>query len=210
MRSRPTLLLLVTTGLLFALYATLRPYSTEVGSEGARAFASPLWVAAHVAAMLGFTCLVFVARQAHAGALVDTTVILGFALVLPYYGAETFALYAVGQDALDTGHTDLLELADPIRYGVVQVSMFGVGLMLIAAGVVMLAVRTGGVGATVFAAGFVLFLPQFFAPPWIRIAHGLLILVGAVLLARRIATGTDAGASSGDPQSAAGDVSAAR
>ncbi|MBM7415517.1 MULTISPECIES: hypothetical protein [Nocardiaceae] len=210
MRSRPTPVLLVTTGLLFALYSALRPYSTEIGTGGAEAFASPLWLAAHVAAMVGFTCLVFVARQARVGALVDTTILLGVALVLPYYGAETFALHAVGQDALDTGRADLLELADPIRYGLLQVSMFGVGLILIAAGAVVLAVRTGGVGAAVFAAGFVLFLPQFYAPPWIRVAHGLLVLIGAVLFARRTATGTDAGASSGDPQSVEGHVSDAR
>ena len=185
MRSRPIPVLLVTTGLLFALYSAVRPYSTEVGTAGAEAFASPLWVASHVAAMFGFVGLVFVARQARVGALVDTTVLLGVVLVLPYYGAETFALHAVGRDVLDSGRTDLLELADPIRYGLVQVGMFGVGLILIAVGAVVLAARTGGVGAAVFAAGFVLFLPQFFAPPWVRIAHGFLILIGAVLLARR-------------------------
>jgi hypothetical protein len=35
----------------------------------------------------------------------------------------------------------------------------------------------------VFAAGFVLFLPQFFTPAPVRIAHGVLMLVGLGWLA---------------------------
>lgn len=188
MYTRPTFLLLVTTGILFALYPILRPYSVEVGEAGADAFASPLWIAAHVAAMCGFVTLTLFVRHARAGTLVETVTSLGVALILPHYGAETFALHVVGRDALDTGRMDLLDLADPIRYGPVQVTMFGAGLVLIAVGAVGLAVRNGGVAAAVFAAGFVLFLPQFFAPPWVRIAHGLLILVGAVLLAHRMSS----------------------
>ena len=34
-----------------------------------------------------------------------------------------------------------------------------------------------------FAAGFVLFLPQFYATPTLRIAHGVLVAVGCVVLA---------------------------
>lgn len=196
MHTRPTLLLLLTIGVLFALYPALRPYSSEVGKAGAEAFASPLWLAAHVCAMFGFTALAVFVRQVRAGALVESATLVGVALVLPYYGAETFALSVVGREALGAGSIDLVDLADPIRYGAVQVVMFGVGLVLIAVGAVVFAVRTGGVAAAVFAAGFVLFLPQFFAPPWVRIAQGVLILVGAAVLARRIASGTVASRSS--------------
>jgi hypothetical protein len=34
-----------------------------------------------------------------------------------------------------------------------------------------------------FAVGFVLFLPQFFTPPAVRIAHGVLVAAGCIWLA---------------------------
>ncbi|MGA9871184.1 MAG: hypothetical protein WBQ44_08590 [Rhodococcus sp. (in: high G+C Gram-positive bacteria)] len=188
MITRSTVVLLVATGILFAIYPLLRPYSSEMGRAGAEAFASPWWVVAHVSATLGFLALALFVRQVRAGTLVEVTTLVGVALVLPYYGAETFALHALGTEALQTdtsttGSSDLVALAEPIRYGAVQVTMFGVGLVLVAVGAVAFALRTGGRGALLFAAGFLLFLPQFFAPPWLRIAHGLLILVGALLMA---------------------------
>ncbi|WP_072803982.1 hypothetical protein [Rhodococcoides yunnanense] len=171
----------VITGILFVLYAALRPYSVETGVAGADAFASPLWVVAHVCAMFGFVALVVAVRKADEFAAVVLG--LGAALVLPYYGAETFALNALGSEAQSTGNYSLIDLADPIRFGPTQIVMFGAGLILVAAGAVLFARRVGSWQSALFAAGFVLFLPQFFAPPWLRIAHGLLILVGAVALA---------------------------
>jgi hypothetical protein len=38
-------------------------------------------------------------------------------------------------------------------------------------------------GGAVFATGFALYLPQFFATPELRIAHGVLVAVGCLLLA---------------------------
>lgn len=175
--------LLVATGLLFAIYPLLRPYSTETRESGADAFASPLWVAAHVSAMIGFVVFVLAIKALAVGATAEVTALVGVALVLPYYGAETFALHALGTRAENTGDYGLVDLAEPIRYGLPQTVMFGVGLLLIAIGAALLARRLGSWQGWVFAAGFVLFLPQFFAPPWVRIAHGLLIVAGAVLLA---------------------------
>jgi hypothetical protein len=51
---------------------------------------------------------------------------------------------------------------------------------------VLVAVREGVV-ALPFAVGMVAFLPQFFAGPEVRIAHGVLLGVGLVLLAARAA-----------------------
>lgn len=184
MRSqRSTVVLLVSTGVLFAIYPILRPYSTETGAPGADAFASPLWVAAHVSAMIGFLTLGLAVRAMNVGAVAEVTTWVGVALVLPYYGAETFALYVLGAEAQSSGNYSLVDLAEPIRFGMVQTVMFGGGLILIAAGAVAVALAVGTWQGWVFAAGFVLFLPQFFAPPWLRIAHGVLILIGAVLLA---------------------------
>lgn len=178
---RSTVGLLLATGILFGIYPILRPYSDEVGVSGADAFASPLWVAAHVSAMLGFVTLGLAVRAMNVGSVAEVTTWVGVGLVLPYYGAETFALNVLGSEAQDTG--DLVYLAEPIRYGIVQTVMFGAGLLLIAVGAVAVALAVRRWQAWVFSAGFVLFLPQFFAPPSFRIAHGVLILVGALLLA---------------------------
>lgn len=184
-RQRSAVALLASTGVLFAIYPILRPYSSEVGRAGADAFASPLWIAAHVSAMIGFITLVLAIRALNVGTVADVTTLVGVGLVLPYYGAETFALNVLGTDALDTGDYTVVDLAEPIRYGLTQSVMFGVGLVAIATGAVLAARRSACWQGWVFAAGFVLFLPQFFAPPWLRIAHGLLILAGAALLAAR-------------------------
>ncbi len=184
-RQRSAVALLTSTGVLFAIYPILRPYSSEVGRAGADAFASPLWIAAHVSAMIGFITLVLAIRALNVGTVADVTTLVGVGLVLPYYGAETFALNVLGTDALDTGDYTVVDLAEPIRYGLTQSVMFGVGLVAIATGAVLAARRSACWQGWVFAAGFVLFLPQFFAPPWLRIAHGLLILAGAALLAAR-------------------------
>lgn len=37
------------------------------------------------------------------------------------------------------------------------------------------------IGAVLVGFGMVLYLPQFFGPPWMRIAHGLILGIGLVL-----------------------------
>ncbi|WP_032380257.1 hypothetical protein [Rhodococcoides fascians] len=173
-------------GLMFALYPALRPYSDEVGSAGADAFASSSWVLAHTFAMLGFIALGLAVL--YGGRRSDPAVVttwIGVGLVLPYYGAETFALHALGVDAAANSNPGLIDLADPIRYSIVQSTMFALGLVSIAVGLVIFALRNRY--ATVLAAGFVLFLPQFYTPPAVRIAHGILIAVGAIIAARAVA-----------------------
>ena len=173
-------------GLMFALYPALRPYSEEVGSAGADAFASASWVLSHTFAMLGFIALgLAVLYGGRRSDLAVITTWVGVGLVLPYYGAETFALHALGVEAAANANPGLIDLADPIRYSLVQSVMFGFGLVLIAVGLVMFALRNRY--AMVLAIGFVLFLPQFYTPLAARIAHGLLIAVGAILAARAVA-----------------------
>ncbi len=178
--------LVLITGVLFAIYPALRPYSTETGQAAVDAFSSPLWVAAHVSAMLGFITLALFVRAARAGRIAETSTWVGVGLLLPYYGAETFGLNALAVRAQEIGDAALVDTADAVRFGPVQTVMFGAGLLLTAVGTVALARRIGSWQAWIFAAGFVLFLPQFFAPPWLRIAHGLLILVGAAALALQL------------------------
>jgi hypothetical protein len=116
----------------------------------------------------------------------------GTALVLPYNGAEAFALHTLGT----RGGVDP-SLVEAIRMGAIQVTVFGVGLAAFAvAGVLTaLTVLRAGVaprwGAAVFAAAFVLYLPQFFATPELRIAHGVLTALGCILLAAVVAHATN-------------------
>jgi len=114
---------------------------------------------------------------------------IGVGLTLAYYGAEAFALNALGTKAVSDADPAIMELADPIRNGAVQISMFGIGLLLVLIGGVYaaLAVRSSDIlpswSGLPLAAGLILFAPQFFAPPAVRIAHGVLMFVGCLILA---------------------------
>ena len=103
----------------------------------------------------------------------------GAGLTLTYYGAEDFGLHA----AATTAGTDLLAVAEATRFHPVAVTAFAVGLIALAVGAVLVGLRVKRQSAWVFAAGFVLFLPQFFTPAPLRIAHGALMLAGLVWFA---------------------------
>lgn len=173
-------LALAAAGVLFLLYPAVRPWYDESTVDGAtRSMGSSAWVASHLFAMLGFVLvsLALLSLRSRTPAAVFWT---GAGLTLPYYGAEDFALHAVaGQQA------DLLAIAEDFRYGPVAVTMFAAGLLAMAVGAV-LAARTTGTGGWLFAAGFVLFLPQFFTPAPVRIAHGVLLLAGCLWLAHSL------------------------
>ena len=187
---------LLLAGALFVLYPAIRPYSDLTPAGSAPAFASGAWLLAHLSAVAGFVLLPLgllavyaaVGRSRTAGAAFLVTW-FGVGLVLPYYGAEAFALNATGERILATGDLGLLELVDAVRNGPVQITLFGAGLLLLAVGSVLAAVavwRSGVLArwaAVPMAAGFVLFLPQFYAPPVLRIAHGVLVGVGCAVLA---------------------------
>ena len=110
-------------------------------------------------------------------------------MTLPYYGAESYGLHAVATRAAAGEAIDLLAVAEAVRYQPAAVTTFGLGLVLLAVGGVLagVAVWRSGVlpraSGIAFAAGFALFLPQFYLPPAGRIAHGALMLVGLVWLA---------------------------
>lgn len=177
-------------GVLFVLYPAVRPWHDETTVDGARAAMSAgAWVAAHAFAMAGFVLLVlgfYAAREIVGGiALVVTWV--GVGLTLPYYGAEDFGLHAAAANGGST--VDLLAVADATRYNPVAVTMFGAGLLGIGVGAVLAAVAVWRSGAlprwsgVPLGTGFALFLPQFFAGPEVRIAHGVLLGVGCAWLA---------------------------
>lgn len=179
--------LLIGAGLLFAVYPAVRPYADDGTAAALAAFGSERWVLAHVSAMVGFVLMGLALYRIRTAAVAATLWALGAGLLLPYYGAEAFALNAVGRAG---GEPDAsLALVDEIRNRAVQMTMFGVGLVLVSVAAVVLAVtlwRSGAAGrwaGVPLALGFVAFIPQFYAAPWVRIADGVLIAVGVAVLA---------------------------
>ncbi|NIJ11775.1 hypothetical protein FHU38_002119 [Saccharomonospora amisosensis] len=173
-------LALASAGVLFLLYPAVRPWYDESTVDGAtRSMSSSAWVASHLFAMLGFV-LVSLALLSLRRRTPAAVFWAGAGLTLPYYGAEDFALHAVARH-----QADVLAITEDFRYGPVAVTMFATGLLAMAAGAV-LAARTAGPGGRLFAAGFVLFLPQFFTPAPVRIAHGVLLLAGCLWLAHSL------------------------
>jgi hypothetical protein len=183
-------------GLLFMLYEMLRPWHDETTVEGALAsMGSPAWVLSHFLAMAGFILVplgllavrqVLGATRSEAAAFwafVIATV--GSGLVLPYYGAEDFGLYAVA----NSPGVDILAIAESVRYQPLAMTIFGTGLVLLAVAGVMTAAAVWRSGvlprfsAVLFAVTFVLFLPQFFTPAAVRIGFGVLALAAHVWLA---------------------------
>jgi len=189
---------LALSGILFLLYPALRPFSNEASLQGAEAFASPFWVLAHMLAVVGFILLALGLLGLHS-ALQNTTVErlmfvalvltwIGVGFTLPYYGAEIFALHAIGQEAVRQQSVTLLTLVDAVRYGP-AIFVFAVGLLLLAVGPILVAIavwRSGTLSrwsGMVFALGFALYIPQFFGTQPIRVAHGVLVAVGCIWLA---------------------------
>lgn len=177
------------TGLLMAGYLLLRPYGDAQGAL-AHAFASTRWVAAHVCGALALASFARLTLRLdeHLGTRLSRAAswagLAGTVLVLPYYGAETFALHVIGARAL-TGDVRVLELVPLIRNQPVALTMFGVGLLLLAAGGVIAAIawqRERGAW-TLWPLGALMagVLPQFYRPPVGRMAFGVLVLVAAGL-----------------------------
>jgi hypothetical protein len=173
--------LLGLAGLLFVVYPVVRPYGDAAPAGEAAAFSSPAWVVAHLAAVAGFVLVGLALRGS--GRAAEVTWWIGTGLVLPYYGAEVFALHVLGQRL---SGQQLSGVVEAIRLGPAAAVVFVAGLVALAVSGVLLAVREGAV-ALPFAVGMVAFLPQFFAGPEVRIAHGVLLGVGLVLLAARAA-----------------------
>lgn len=176
-RPSPDAVLLACAGVLFVVYPALRPYGDSTTEGAAAAFASSAWVVSHLAAVAAFVLVGLALRRYGRPAEVSWWV--GAGLVLPYYGAEVFALHALGS-RMDAD--ELTASAEAIRTGAAAVTVFAAGLVAFAVVGVLVAVRERLV-ALPFALGLVLFLPQFFAPPALRIAHGVLLGVGCLLLA---------------------------
>ena len=211
---------LASSGLLMAAYLLLRPYGDQGADPGgdiaaARAMSSGWWVAAHVCGMLAIASFVVAVVQVadvtdgFAAVLARWTGLGGLVLVLPYYGAETFALHVVARDALSTEGSGVGLLAG-IREQPVAMTMFAIGLLLLAVSGLALAQVWQSTAPSLALAGWplgvlvALFLPQFYLPAAGRMAYGLAYLAAALLLAVAVRRGagrvaTDGGALSEAP-----------
>ena len=182
----PAAALLGVAAVLFVAYPVLRPYSSESGLAGARAFGSDRWVIAHLCGMVAFGCFAAAACSL-TSRLARVSVLLGVGLLLPYYGAEAFGLHALGDAALNRGDASLIDVAGTVRNNLAALIMFGAGWIALAvagaASARALWAADMRTGAVLVGAGLVLYLPQFFGPPWMRIVHGVLLGVGLAIVA---------------------------
>jgi hypothetical protein len=181
----------------FVAYPALRPYADETRMPGLAAMASDRWLAAHLLGMLGFVLVAFALRATldrdrRAGGsarLVGPLAWWGAILVLPYYGGEAFGLHAIGRYATARQDPGLVEAVNGFRYQPLAITAFGVGLALLAAAGVLLIVgtrtsdRLTRAAALLTGVGLVLYLPQFFAAPGLRIGHGAVLGWGCLLFA---------------------------
>jgi hypothetical protein len=181
----------VASGVLMAAYLLLRPYGDVQGrQQEVAAMASTLWVVSHSCGMLALASFAsLVLRLSHldegwVGRVGHWSAQAGLVLVLPYYGAETFALHVIARhSATEPGSMDLVEL---IRNQPVGMTAFGTGLLLLAVSGICLAMmwrsvtsRTGRWAAAPLGVLMALLLPQFFWPPAGRMAYGVLFLAAA-------------------------------
>ncbi len=185
----PGVIALAASGVFFALFPILRPYSPETGLAGAETFASTPWLIAHLAGMAGFVLLVAGVSALRGSLRVNHLITaLGVALVLPYFGAETFGLQALGVHGAQIGDPALIDqIAEQTRYAPVPMVTFGLGLVLVAVSGVLIAVRQwrtpARLPALLTGIGLVTYLPQFFLPGPGRIAHGVVLAAGLIWLA---------------------------
>lgn len=186
---------LVSSGVLMAAYLLLRPYGDQGGDlEAARSMASTWWVVSHVCGMLAIASFARAALRVSdvtdgiSGPAARWSGLGGAVLVLPYYGAETFALHVLARRSLDTDVSGMA-LVTAIRDQPVALTMFGLGLLLLAVSGVTVAVAWARVARDLAWAGWplaallVVFLPQFYLPQVARMAYGVAYLAAACLLA---------------------------
>jgi hypothetical protein len=206
-----TAVLLILSGIFFILFPLIRPFFDETTLEGAVEFASARWVVAHVFGMVGFILLsigflgvYLVQRRTGLERRAFLALILcwaGTGLTLPFFGVEAFGLQVIGETAAEQQSTLILGMVNEVRFGSAVMSIL-IGLLIIAAAAIILATavwksgmlpRWGGVP---LAAGFAVYIPQLqgallFRP--IRIAVGIVITAGCVLIARGMLRGRPAG-----------------
>lgn len=185
--------MLAAAGLALVAYPALRGFAVEDGLAAAELYARPAWLWAHVLGMAGFVLVAW--GLAAIDAFAHRAALVGAILLLPYYGAEAYGLHALGRRVLETDDVAMVAktdgAADLFRYEPVAMTLFALGwlaLLVVAVRLVLLALRhrttplfAAGLGVTALA--YATYLPQFFTPAPVRIAHGAVAAAGLVVLA---------------------------
>lgn len=196
----------VGAGVFMAAYLLIRPYgdaTSATSAEAAEAFASTRWIIAHVCGILAVASIARLALRL--SDVLDSGIaqvgrwsgLAGAVLVLPYYGAETFRFHAVSTRAVEEDMS-ALDLVGDIRDNPAALTMFGIGLVLLALSGIAIATTWQrhrltspwaawplGVLITVFAA-------QFYLPPAGRISHGIIFVLAATVLVVAIVRSSEA------------------
>ncbi|MCD0446223.1 hypothetical protein LO763_21660 [Glycomyces sp. A-F 0318] len=186
-------------GILFAVYEAAAPREDQTTLAGAASWTSAGWTIAHVAAIVGLILiplgygairgLLEGNRNERTAFAAATVGYIGSALTISYYGAEVYGLKAIGARAVADGDASLTEVGDAFRYDPTAMSVFAIGLVLIAVAAVLAAVavwRSGTLhrwSAVPLAVLLATMLPQYFLPHSARIAWGALVMVAALWLA---------------------------
>jgi len=192
---------LILSGICFTLFPAVRPFFDESSPQAAVWFGSNRWVFAHSLGMSGFILFVLgllgvymSLRQTSADRGADWALVLswiGAGLTLPFFGAEALALQVIGRAAISQNNPGLLPLVNSVRFGV-GLLFIGSGLVLIALAAVVLAFAVWNSeilprwSAVLIAIGFAVYAPLLRGAPGfqaMRIADGVLILVGCTWLA---------------------------
>ncbi|MGF0117853.1 hypothetical protein ACQFYA_16275 [Promicromonospora sp. Marseille-Q5078] len=202
----------IASGSLLLLFPALRPWPDEAVATLAlaEAFASDRWVVAHLCGIAGLGLLaptflglrsVLRARHASAGhapggraaTAAVATAWAGAGACALYFGAEIFGIRTIAEAALRADDPALLADVDVLREQPAAMTVFGLGLALVAAAGLLAAgaLWRGGVrprwSGVPLAAGLVLYLPQFFGTPAVRVGHGVLVALGLALVAWALA-----------------------
>lgn len=198
-RARMGAIAFALAGILFVIYEAAAPRLDQTTLEGAESWTSADWSIAHLAAIVGLILipLGYGALRGHlegtrnekTAFMAATIGYIGSALTISYYGAEVYGLKAIGQRAVEDGDATMTEVGDAFRYDPTAMSVFAIGLILIAIAAVLAAVavwRSGTLNkwsGVPFAALLVTMLPQYFLPHAGRIAWGALVTVAALWIA---------------------------
>lgn len=186
-------------GILFAVYEAAAPRADETTLDGAASWASAGWSIAHISAIVGLILIPLgygairdfldgtpQERTAHLAAVIGY---IGSGLTISYCGAEVYGLKAIGERAVADGDPSLTDVGNDFRLDPTAMTVFVIGLLLIAVAAVLAAIavwRSGSLprwSAVPLAALLVTMLPQYFLPHAWRIVWGVLVAVAALWLA---------------------------
>jgi hypothetical protein len=201
-RARMGAIAFALAGVLFVIYEAAAPRLDQTTLEGAESWTSAGWAIAHIAAIVGLILIPLGygalrgylegTRNEKTAFMAATIGYIGSALTISYYGAEVYGLKAIGERAVEDGDATMAEVGEAFRMDPTALSVFVIGLALIAVAAVLAAVavwRSGTLqkwSAVPLAALLVTMLPQYFLPHGARIAWGALVTVAALWIAAEL------------------------